>query len=75
MGPKSNYMGPEVPEEDLIWQDPIPAGTSDYDVDAVREKLQSCVCPFKKWLKLPGLVLLHIEVLICVEELMEQEYV
>jgi catalase-peroxidase len=42
MGPKSNYMGPEVPEEDLIWQDPIPAGTSDYDVDAVREKLQSC---------------------------------
>ncbi len=42
MGPKSNYMGPEVPEEDLIWQDPIPAGTSDYDVDVVREKLQSC---------------------------------
>ncbi len=42
MGPKSNYMGPEVPEEDLIWQDPIPAGTSDYDVDAVREKLHSC---------------------------------
>ncbi len=42
MGPKSNYMGPEVPEEDLIWQDPIPAGTTDYDVDAVREKLQSC---------------------------------
>ena len=42
MGPKSNYMGPEVPEEDLIWQDPIPAGTSDYDIDAVREKLQSC---------------------------------
>ena len=42
MGPKSNYMGPEVPEGDLIWQDPIPAGTSDYDVDAVREKLQSC---------------------------------
>ena len=42
MGPKSNYMGPEVPEEDLIWQEPIPAGTTDYDVDAVREKLQSC---------------------------------
>ena len=35
MGPKSNYMGPEVPEEDLIWQDPIPAGTTDYDVDAL----------------------------------------
>jgi len=25
MGPKSRYLGPEVPEEDLIWQDPIPA--------------------------------------------------
>ncbi len=36
MGPKSRYIGPEVPEEDLIWQDPIPAGTSDYDVAAVK---------------------------------------
>ena len=42
MGPKSNYMGPEVPEEDLIWQDPIPAGTTDYDVASVKEKLQAC---------------------------------
>ena len=42
MGPKSNYMGPEVPEEDLIWQDPIPAGTTDYDVASVKEKLQVC---------------------------------
>ncbi|MEW8985620.1 MAG: catalase/peroxidase HPI [Bacillus sp. (in: firmicutes)] len=25
MGPKSRYLGPEVPEEDLIWQDPVPA--------------------------------------------------
>jgi catalase (peroxidase I) len=25
MGPKSRYLGPEVPEEDLLWQDPIPA--------------------------------------------------
>ena len=39
MGPKSNYIGPEVPEEDLIWQDPIPAGNSDYDVAAVKEKI------------------------------------
>ena len=38
MGPKSNYIGPEVPEEDLIWQDPIPAGNTDYDVAAVKEK-------------------------------------
>ena len=39
MGPKSNYIGPEVPEEDLIWQDPIPAGNTEYDVSAVKEKI------------------------------------
>ena len=39
MGPKSNYIGPEVPKEDLIWQDPIPVGNSDYDVTAVKEKI------------------------------------
>ena len=39
MGPKSNYIGPEVPEEDLIWQDPIPTGNTDYDVAAVKEKI------------------------------------
>ena len=39
MGPKSNYIGPEVPEEDLIWQDPIPVGNADYDVAAVKEKI------------------------------------
>jgi len=38
MGPKVRYLGPEVPAEDLIWQDPIPAGTmpSDADVAAVK---------------------------------------
>ena len=39
MGPKSNYIGPEVPEEDLIWQDPIPAGNTDYNVNTVKEKI------------------------------------
>ena len=39
MGPKSRYFGPDVPEEDLIWQDPIPKGRSDYDVDAVKTKI------------------------------------
>jgi len=41
MGPKIRYLGPEVPAEDLIWQDPIPAGTmpSDADVQAVKEKI------------------------------------
>ncbi len=39
MGPKSRYIGPDVPQEDLIWQDPVPRGADDYDVDAVREKI------------------------------------
>ena len=36
MGPKVRYIGPDVPDEDLIWQDPIPAGSTDYDVDALK---------------------------------------
>ncbi|MCB9140337.1 MAG: catalase/peroxidase HPI [Caldilineaceae bacterium] len=39
MGPKTRYLGPDVPAEDLIWQDPIPAGSTDYDVDAVKVKI------------------------------------
>ena len=39
MGPKARYFGPEVPNEDLIWQDPVPAGRSDYDVAAVKAKI------------------------------------
>jgi len=39
MGPKVRYMGPEVPQEDLIWQDPIPAGTANYDVATVKAKI------------------------------------
>ncbi|MFO1113373.1 MAG: catalase/peroxidase HPI [Rhodospirillales bacterium] len=39
MGPKVRYFGPEVPGEDLIWQDPVPAGRTDYDVDAVKAKI------------------------------------
>ncbi|WP_158838194.1 catalase/peroxidase HPI [Polaribacter sp. L3A8] len=39
LGPKANYFGADVPKEDLIWQDPIPAGTTDYDVTAVKEKI------------------------------------
>ncbi|MAJ30254.1 MAG: catalase/peroxidase HPI [Gammaproteobacteria bacterium] len=42
MGPRSRYLGPEVPEEELIWQDPIPKGNSDYDVSAVKAKLSDC---------------------------------
>jgi catalase-peroxidase len=39
MGPKARYLGPDVPTEDLIWQDPVPAGRTDYDVDAVKAKI------------------------------------
>jgi catalase-peroxidase len=39
MGPKACYIGPDVPQEDLIWQDPVPAGNTDYDVEAVKAKI------------------------------------
>ncbi|MBY8317830.1 catalase/peroxidase HPI [Vibrio fluvialis] len=39
LGPKSRYLGPDVPAEDLIWQDPVPAGRTDYDVNAVKAKI------------------------------------
>ncbi|MCO5089980.1 catalase/peroxidase HPI [Bosea sp. (in: a-proteobacteria)] len=39
LGPKSRYLGPDVPAEELIWQDPVPVGRSDYDVAAVRAKI------------------------------------
>ncbi|MEM7685967.1 MAG: catalase/peroxidase HPI, partial [Pseudomonadota bacterium] len=39
MGPRANYYGPDVPSEDLIWQDPIPAGSTGYDVAAVKAKI------------------------------------
>tara|TARA_B100000959_G_scaffold240952_1_gene262502 strand:- start:9739 stop:11871 length:2133 start_codon:yes stop_codon:yes gene_type:complete len=40
MGPKSRYLGPEVPDEEFIWQDPIPEGSSDYDVDTAKEMIK-----------------------------------
>ena len=43
MGPKARYLGPEVPQEDLIWQDPIPAVdhplVDDYDIAALKDKI------------------------------------
>ena len=41
MGPKTRYMGPESPAEDLIWQDPIPTGNSNYDVNTVKSKIEN----------------------------------
>ena len=39
MGPLTRYMGPESPDEELIWQDPVPDGNSDYDLEAVKSKI------------------------------------
>ena len=41
MGPKSRYIGPDVPQEDLIWQDPVPAGKTNFDVAAVKAKISA----------------------------------
>jgi len=40
MGPKSRYLGPDVPAEDLIWQDPVPAGSTSYDVSALKNAIK-----------------------------------
>ena len=40
LGPKSRYIGPEIPSEDLIWQDPVPAGPTSYDVQKVKELIK-----------------------------------
>ena len=41
MGPKTRYLGPEVPEEELIWQDPVPTGNKNYDVKQVKSLISS----------------------------------
>ncbi|MEL0099387.1 MAG: peroxidase family protein, partial [Opitutae bacterium] len=41
LGPKSRYIGPEVPQEDLIWQDPVPAGNAKYDVASLKSKIEN----------------------------------
>ncbi|WP_058527948.1 catalase/peroxidase HPI [Legionella erythra] len=42
MGPKVRYIGPYVPDEALIWQDPVPAGNTQYDVDAAKRQIMAC---------------------------------
>ena len=42
MGPKARYIGPDVPKEDLIWQDPVPSGRTDYDVKTAKAKIATC---------------------------------
>ena len=42
MGPKTRYLGPEIPEEDLIWQDPVPNGNADFNLEAAKKELSEC---------------------------------
>lgn len=39
MGPQIRYLGPDVPKEELIWQDPVPVGNRHYDVAIVKTKI------------------------------------
>jgi catalase-peroxidase len=41
MGPKARYFGPDVPKQDLIWQDPVLAGRKDYDIESIKAKIKS----------------------------------
>ena len=41
MGPKTRYIGPNFPGEDLIWQDPVPSGNKEYDENDVKAKISS----------------------------------
>ena len=41
MGPKTRYIGPNFPGEDLIWQDPVPSGNKNYDENDVKAKISS----------------------------------
>lgn len=45
MGPKARYLGPWVPQEDLIWQDPVPAGNRSYDVEPVKARIAASGLP------------------------------
>ena len=40
MGPKTRYLGPEIPDEELIWQDPVPKGNSSFDITSAKQKIK-----------------------------------
>lgn len=48
LGPKARYIGPDVPQEELIWQDPVPAGRTDYDVDDVKARIAASGLPLNE---------------------------
>jgi len=45
LGPRARYIGPWVPAEDLIWQDPVPAGPAGYDVAALKARIAASGLP------------------------------
>ena len=48
MGPKARYIGPEVPKEDLIWQDPVPAGNKNYSIEQAKAKILALGLPISE---------------------------
>ena len=61
MGPKSRYIGPEVPKEDLIWQDPLPQpiyNPTEQDIIDLNSRLRILVCLLVSWYRWPGRLLL-----------------
>ena len=67
MGPKVRYIGPDVPKEDLIWQDPIPTGNVRYDVDAAKQKIAASGLSVSEMVATPGTVPAPFVVLTCGE--------
>ena len=69
MGPKIRYLGDEVPVEDLIWQDPIPAVNHDLisiaQADSLKIKILDSGLTILNVFRRHGLLHLHFEVLIC----------
>ena len=65
MGPRARYFGPEVPAEDLVWQDPVPAGNNSYDVAAVKAGSVQAACRSARWFQRPGTAPAPSAVLTC----------
>ncbi|NKX43786.1 catalase/peroxidase HPI [Roseicyclus persicicus] len=45
LGPRTRYIGPDAPQEDLIWQDPVPEGSKGYDVAALKAAIAASGLP------------------------------
>ena len=77
LGPKSRYLGPDVPKEDLIWQDPIPVvdyTLSDAEIEELKERLLNQGLTRTELISSLGQSQEHSDVLIIVAVQMVQEY-